>query len=508
MSYSKTLLGLMVSAAIALIVVTNFCILLLLRHSGAGTADLLWAIAPMAGPSTVAIVLVMSTLYQSLQDVLSELDAKQKEATELAGRDVLTGLANKRLLTESIQQEIGKNRRRRHGFSVLMIDLDNFKRVNDVLGHQAGDEVLKLAAARLQSLVRQGDGLARFGGDEFLMLAHTENSAELRRLCKRIVKKMAEPYDIAGREACLPASIGAVYVTEQFSAAEEYVRAADVALYEAKAKGRNCFRFFTEELDAGLQRRDKLERDLRQCLATKEHIALHFQPQIDVQGQVVGAECLFRWHHPTLGMIPAIEAISIAEETKLIDALGEFVLREAAKFARAHPSLLVAINVSPAQFCNKAGVAGRFAKIVEQTGVRADQIELEVTEQLFMKSDSGCKAQLEELRELGFRLALDDFGTGYSSLSYLRRFKVDRLKLDRSFACEERAGESIALIRAAVTLAHAIGLDVVAEGIETDAQEAVALEAGCDLLQGNLYGRPMSLDAFESFLEHRSQIAA
>jgi diguanylate cyclase (GGDEF)-like protein len=508
MNTSKSLFTLMVSAAVALIVVSNFCILLLVQEPTGNPAGLLGAIWPIALPSTIAIVLVMSTLYQSLQDVLSRLEQERRTANELALRDPLTGLANKRLLEERIEAAISSKRRGADGFAVLMIDLDHFKRVNDLLGHPTGDETLKIAAKRLEAVVREGDTVARFGGDEFLILAKAAKASEVGHLCERILESMDRTYVVAGREASLPTSIGAVFTDEELRTAEDYVRAADVALYAAKASGRNCYRLFTDELDAGLKRRAILELDLRKCLASGQRICIHYQPQIDVNRSTVGVECLFRWTHPELGSIPAQEAITIAEESRQIDALGDFVLRQAARFARAHPELLVAVNVSPAQFNRENALSKRLQKILTEMGVQPGQIELEVTEQLFMRHNDDCEAQIAELRSAGFRLALDDFGTGYSSLNYLRRFKVDRLKLDRSFSCDGRPEDNLALLRAAVTLAHAIGIEVVAEGIETQAQEAVALEAGCDILQGNRYANAMDMSSVEDFLGKSTKVAA
>ena len=246
---------------------------------------------------------------------------------------------------------------------------------------------------------------------------------------------------------------------------------------------------------------------MRSALKTGEGLAVQFQPQLAATGEIVGAEALFRWSDPNLGEIPAIEAIAIAEECHLIDALGEFVMRQSARFARKFPSLSVAVNISPVQFARSAALADTLDKIVREEGVAPEQIELELTEQLFIR-DGGCEDQVRSLRERGFRIALDDFGTGYSSLSYLRRFRVDRLKLDRSFVEEEQAFESVAVVRATVTLAHSLGMEVVAEGVETELQESIALEAGCDALQGHRYGAPLTLGEFQRHMRGRWRDAA
>jgi EAL domain-containing protein (putative c-di-GMP-specific phosphodiesterase class I) len=302
--------------------------------------------------------------------------------------------------------------------------------------------------------------------------------------------------------------VGAVVATDQLLEASDYIRAADMALYAAKAAGRNCYRFFTHELDEAAKRRDRLETDLRKALQSGSGLSVHFQPQLDAQGVVVGVESLFRWTHPTLGAIPASEAIAVAEECDLISRVSEFVFRRAARLARTHRRLSVAVNLSPLQFLREESLCESLLSIAREENVPPDQLELEVTEQLFMRLDAGCEQQIQSLRNGGFRLSLDDFGTGYSSLSYLRRFKVDRLKLDRSFVTSAAAEDNITLIRAAVTFAHSLGLEVVAEGVESPLHHSVALGAGCDAVQGNHYARPMTAEELDEFLASQCQAAA
>lgn len=498
----------MVSAAIALIVVTNFCIVRILGNQGTIGSDLVSAVWPIALPSSLAVLLVMSSLYHALHEVVAELEVRQKRADAEAQRDPLTGLANRRLLEERIQQAILRHKRDGERFSVLMLDLDNFKRINDLLGHQAGDELLKMTAERLQGLVRQTDTVARFGGDEFLILQSSAGTpATVRRLCTRISRHLGATYKLAGREVRLPASVGAVVTTDRLHQASDYIRAADMALYAAKAAGRNCYRFFTHKLDAEANRRDKLETDLRKAVQTGRDLSVHFQPQLDTHGEVVGVESLLRWTHPTLGLIPAMEAIAIAEDCDLISQVGELVFRQAARFARTHRQLFVAVNLSPLQFVRQESLCKDLLRFVEEENILPNQIELEVTEQLFMRLDAGCEQQIKNLRKAGFRLSLDDFGTGYSSLSYLGRFQVDRLKLDRSFITAA-AEENIILIRAAVTFAHSIGLEVVAEGIESPLHHSIAFEAGCDAVQGNYYASAMAAEELDGFLASERRFAA
>ena len=491
----------MVSSAVALIAVTNFCIFRLLETPGSTAEELLSAIWPMAVPASVAVILVMSVLYHMLQDVLAELDKRRSELLAKAQRDPLTGVASREFFNERLERALIRVGRTGEKFAVIMLDLDHFKKVNDLHGHQTGDELLKKTAERLQLQLRAGDTVARFGGDEFLVLqTGIRKPAEVRRLCDRICCDLQQEYQLGSLLLRLPTSLGAVISNKQLETAQDYIRAADMALYEAKRSGRNCVRFFSDELDAQLRRRDLLETDLREAVRTGTGISVHYQPQINALGIVTGVEALFRWRHPHLGDIPACEAIEVAEESQIIEALGEFVFRQAAQFARQHPDLSVAINLSPAQFSRSDNIARAMGEMARDEHIDPSQIEFEITEKLFMEIGSGSDSQIQNLRACGFRVALDDFGTGYSSLSYLRRFKVDRLKLDRSFIADTDFEENLTVVRAAVNMAHMLGLEVVAEGIETRAQEAVALESGCDLLQGRLYGMPVPADDFQDLV--------
>lgn len=508
-SYSRKLLPPMVSSAIALIAVTNYSIIDLLRTPGTLPQHLVSVVVPIALPASVAVVLVMSALYHTLQEAFRQLDNRQIDLESKAQRDALTGIASRELFEERLAQALIRFRRTGEKFAVAMLDLDHFKRINDLHGHQTGDELLKRVAERLKSQLREGDTVARFGGDEFLVLqAGVKGGPSIRGLCRRMFAELRKPYHIGSLQLQLSGSAGAVIASTRLEGTSDYVRAADVALYDAKANGRNCFRFFSDELDEQLRRRDTLERDLRVALHSGTGLSVNFQPQIASTGALRGAEALFRWNHPELGDIPAFEAIEIAEELNMIDVLGEFVFRQAATFAREYPELSVAVNLSPAQFARSTDLASKIRDMALRERVEPAQLELEITEQLFMTVGKGSDSQIQSLRDYGFRVALDDFGTGYSSLSYLRRFKVDTLKLDKSFAETNDVEENIALIRAAVSLAHLFKLEVIAEGIETDLQETVALESGCDALQGHYYGRPMTRIDFHAFMEDRLRAAA
>jgi diguanylate cyclase (GGDEF)-like protein len=489
LNHSSKLVAPIVSSSVALIAVTNFCIFRLLATSGLTGAKLLSVIWPMAVPASVAVILVMSVLYHLLQEVLTELEIRRTELLAKAQRDPLTSVGTREYFTDRLEAALVRFQRTGEKFAVVMLDLDHFKRVNDLHGHQTGDEVLKKAAEKLQSQLRACDTVARFGGDEFLILqTGVSRPSEVRQFCDRIVRELQQQFEIGPLQLRLPTSLGAVIANKRLQDAQDYIRAADLALYEAKRSGRNCVRFFSEELDEQLRRRDLLETELRQALRTRTGLTVHYQPQINATGEITGVEALFRWIHPELGEIAASEAIEIAEESELIDLIGEFVFRHAASFARQHPRLSVAVNLSPAQFSRADNLPRKMHELARKECIHPSQIEFEITEKLFMEIGGGTESQVADLREFGFRVALDDFGTGYSSLSYLRRFKVDRLKLDRSFIAEMNLQENLAVIRAVVSMAHLLGLEVIAEGIETPAQEAVALESGCDLLQGHLYG--------------------
>ena len=497
---SRKMLAPIVSSAVAIITVTNYCIFLLLRTHGS-TEQVFAAVWPMAVPATVTVILVMSTLYHVLEEVFEELEQRRGELLNKSQHDSLTGMASRELFNERLSQALARFQRTNERFAVIMLDLDHFKRVNDLHGHQSGDELLKRVAEKLQSLVRATDTVARFGGDEFLILqTDVAKPIEVRRLCDRICADLQVPYEIGSLQLRLGTSVGAVVANRQMNSPDDYVRAADMALYDAKKSGRSCHRFFSDTLDQQLRRRDQLERDLRGALQTGSGVAVHFQPQISANNKMTGVEALFRWSHPQLGCIATSEAIEIAEDSELIDKLGDFVFCRAAQFAREHPSLSVAVNLSPAQFSRSDNIAGKMRDLARKERIQPSQIEFEITERLFMEVGSGSESQIQSLRDAGFRLALDDFGTGYSSLSYLRRFKVDRLKLDKSFIAEADVEENIAVIRAAISIAHLLGLDVIAEGVETELQEAVALESGCDVLQGHRYGMPMSVEQLDAYM--------
>ena len=500
MGYSRKVGPPIVSAAVATLVLTNFATVSIIRDSGASRFELFGTIWPIVLTSAVAVILVMSFLYRSIVDLVGELEERQAIAQHQALHDQLTGLANRALLEDRLAQALTRYRRAGEHVALLMLDLDRFKQVNDTLGHNAGDALVAEVGERLRSLVRETDTVARIGGDEFAIVqVSPKGEADVRRLCERIIGVIRQPFMIGDREARVGVSIGAVFASKEVAEASELLRKADITMYRAKAAGRDCFRIFTEAMDADVQRRDQIEFSLRAELDAPDALQLHFQPVIGNRGQVVGVEGLLRWDHPTLGQVAPMDIVPIAEECGVIDQLGLMAFREACKVARRWPDLFVAVNLSPMQFRN-ADFPATLRRIAGEHDVAFGQLELEITEGLFIEHGSLCAHAIEELRRDGFRIVLDDFGTGYSSLSCLRRFPVDKIKLDRSFIDIAARDQSVAIIRAAVTLGHAMNLEVVAEGVSCVEEKQIALEAGCDAVQGHLYAHALAPEKLEAYL--------
>jgi diguanylate cyclase (GGDEF)-like protein len=438
-----------------------------------------------------------------------ELKAKEAQAHHLAYHDVLTGLPNRALFNDNAEQALI---RARHGepAAIVLLDLDRFKNVNDRFGHLAGDALIQEVGRRLARVLDRPDAVARLGGDEFAVLLQGEELAEgIEGTLDRVLADLHRPYEIFGNQAHVGASIGVALAPQYGTDRTDLMRKADIALYRAKDEGRDCYRFFTESMDETVQLRAELEEDLRNALSTGTGLSVHYQPLVDSGlRKVTGLEALLRWHHPTRGWVPPQLFVPVAEETGLIVELGDWVLREACAVAREWPALSMAVNLSPVQFCD-AGMAERFSAIVREAGVSPHQIEFEVTEGVVLDQNETVRGTLSRLRKDGFRIALDDFGTGYSSLSYLRDFEVDRIKIDKSFI--QSLGHTIdaeAIVTAVVTLGHAMGLQVTAEGVETSDQEDFLRGAGCNVLQGFLFSRAVPSHQLRGSLGEAQRAAA
>ncbi len=416
--------------------------------------------------------------------------------------DALTGLPNRSLLGDRLEQAIHAARRHRTGLAVAFVDLDHFKLVNDNLGHRQGDALLREVSRRLSLALREGDTAARQGGDEFvILLPDLVGEQDGYAVLRRVQELLAEAIEIDGRSFFVTCSIGVSLFPRDGDDAETLLRNADMAMYRAKDGGRNAIRFFTTDMDRQVQDRLEIEQELRQVLARGE-LHLAYQPQVDAgSGRVVGAEALLRWQHPRLGNVPPLRFIPLAEESGMIGPIGEWVLREACAQAQRWRAaglgeLRIAVNVSARQF-HALDLPERVGGILDETGLPAHLLELELTETMLMGNIERTEEMLHRLKHLGVELALDDFGTGYSSFAYLRRFPIDTLKIDQSFVNGMVSGsDAESIVSAIIAMAHSLRMRVVAEGVETAQQQRQLFQHGCDQMQGYLFGRPLPADAF------------
>ncbi|MGH1570499.1 putative bifunctional diguanylate cyclase/phosphodiesterase [Methylobacterium sp. P31] len=425
-------------------------------------------------------------------DDVTERRQKEAQIAHMARHDALTGLPNRVLLRERMEQVLAALRRGGRA-AVLYLDLDGFKGVNDTHGHPAGDELLRQVAQRFCATIRETDLVARLGGDEFAIIqVDLDQASGASALAERLIAALHAPFCLSGgHEVSIGTSIGVVVAEGQDVTADGLLRAADVALYRAKADGRGTWRFFEPEMDAALKARRDLERALRLALAEGQY-ELHYQPIVSARTQgLTGFEALVRWRHPERGMVSPGEFIPLAEETGLIKPLGAWVLQRACSDAARWPShLRVAVNLSPVQFTGGNLLEG-VVEALSASGLDPDRLELEITESALVQDSAAALDLLTRLRRVGVRVAMDDFGTGYSSLSYLHRFPFDKLKIDRSFVRDlGKDGSSLEIVRAIVALGKALGLSILAEGVETVDQLAILQAEGCSELQGFLFSKP------------------
>jgi diguanylate cyclase (GGDEF)-like protein/PAS domain S-box-containing protein len=422
-----------------------------------------------------------------VEDVTERRRADEKIA-HLAHYDALTDLPNRVLFREQVERELRRTSRGEQ-FALLYIDIDEFKGINDSLGHHVGDELLKVVAARLKSCIRETDLVARLGGDEFAVIQTNAGSvADVVEFVTRIHETIRQPYQCLGHQLSTDASIGIALAPRDGTDLEQLIKNADLAMYGAKADGRRTHRFFEPAMDASAKARLKMQQDLCQALVDGG-FEIHYQPVVDLRhDEVVGCEALLRWRHPERGMISPAEFIPVAEDTGLIVELGEWVLRTAcAEAARWPDHVRLAVNVSPVQLKCET-LALKIASALAASGLRASRLEIEITEAVLIRDDEAALAILHQLRAIGVRIALDDFGTGYSSLSYLKRFPFDKIKIDRSFVSDiaEIDGSS-AIVQAVVNIAAARDMTTTAEGVETLEQKDRLRALGCTEMQGYLF---------------------
>jgi diguanylate cyclase (GGDEF)-like protein/PAS domain S-box-containing protein len=458
----------------------------------------------------------------TIQDV-TELKEAEQRIRHLAHYDGITGLPNRRFFMERLQQALSQARRHNRPLAILSLVLDQFKRINDTLGHGAGNELLRAVAQRLAQVARADDTsahgdreasltpqpletVARLDGDEFSLLitelAHYHDAAKAAR---RLLEELREPFRVNGAEMFITASIGLALYPLDGEDGDALMRNAGAAMHFAREQGRDNYQFYSRAMNATALEKLSMESQLRKALDRGEFL-LHYQPKIRAStGQIVGLEALIRWSHPELGLVSPAQFIPVAEETGLIVPIGEWVLRDASQQNqawRAHgfPPVHVAVNIAGLHF-KQSGLISSVARALQESGLDPSLLELEVTESMLMQGVDATLATLFKLKDMGVRLAIDDFGTGYSSLSYLKRFPLDTLKIDRSFIKDlPRDAEDAAIAKAIIAMAHSLKLAVVAEGVETAEQLAFLQEHGCDVVQGFLFSRPVSAQDFGALL--------
>ncbi len=442
----------------------------------------------------------------TVQDITEQ---KQSEALiwQQAHFDVLTGLPNRHMLRDRLEQDIKKCKRDGLQLAVLFIDLDHFKEVNDTLGHGAGDQLLVEAARRIRSCVREADTVARMGGDEFtVILSELLDVNHLERILQALLDALARVFKLGQEQVFISASVGVTIYPLDATLIEDLFKNADQALYVAKGDGRNRYSFFTPALQEAAQTRARLAADLRTGLTGAQFQVL-YQPIVElVSGAVHKAEALIRWHHPTRGSVSPADFIPIAESTGQILEIGDWVFEQAAQQVlewrnAIDPKFQISVNRSPVQFQHSSANT-RWIDHLRALGLPGDCLSVEITEGLLLDTSASVTAQLLELHDAGVQVSLDDFGTGYSSLSYLQRFDIDFLKIDKSFISHLVADSTdLVLCKAIIVMAHELGMKVIAEGVETAQQRDLLLQAGCDYAQGYLFSRPLSVPAFEAFIQ-------
>lgn len=443
--------------------------------------------------------------YKGYIGTASDITAErlvERRISFLAHHDALTGLFNRSKFTEYLNYAVGQLGRYGKPFSVLYLDLDQFKSVNDTRGHLIGDKLLAQVSARLQETVRETDIVARLGGDEFALIVGSDCDADhCAALAERLVERLCKPYLIDNDTLSIGVSIGIAMAPNDGTRPDQILRNADLALYRAKAEGRGTYRFFETQMDADLRERRMLELELRQAIADGEFV-LHYQPLVSAQGHgVIGFEALIRWNHPIRGILPPSEFIPIAEQSGLIQQLGDWTIREACRAASTWPEgKSVAVNLSVKHF-QMSDIAAVVGEALAESGLPADRLELEITESLLLQNPEQVIAKLTDIKALGVTIAMDDFGTGYSSLSYLLKFPFDKIKIDKSFVTASSSGTAAReILRTIVSLGRSLNICVTAEGVETLDQVEFLSEIECNQLQGYYFSRPFAETGLPAYL--------
>ncbi|WP_271411436.1 putative bifunctional diguanylate cyclase/phosphodiesterase [Pseudomonas sp. Q1-7] len=451
---------------------------------------------------------------QHVNNLLRELEQVKVKLQNVAHYDALTNLPNRRAFNEYFADKLQAHAHVNRPLAVMFLDVDHFKRVNDSLGHDAGDELLKVVAERVRSALRREDMIARLGGDEFCVLAGLGSLEEAKALSQRIMQRMKEPITLAGRNVTMTTSIGISLYPDDGETCAELLKHADLALYQAKSSGRNNLHFFSNHLKHKATFELQLEEELHQALARDQGLFLNYQPILDLHsGRITKLEALVRWQHPRLGLLMPDRFIGIAEANGFIAELDTWVLRRACRdlaglAARGLHDLRVAVNCSALSLsCDE--LADKVQQALQETGLRPQRLEMEVTENALMSNVNHALQQLERIRGLGVSISIDDFGTGYSSLAYLKRLPLDTLKIDRSFAMDIPGSHAdMEIVQAIIGMAHTLHLQVVAEGVENHEQLDFLRDQGCDFIQGYLLSKPLPLTAVEDFLRHPQKLGS
>ncbi|MFQ5354976.1 MAG: putative bifunctional diguanylate cyclase/phosphodiesterase [Mariprofundaceae bacterium] len=475
----------------------------------------LWHRESYEFPAEISIVPLRmgnSLIFNGFARDISARRLAEDRLKQLAHTDVLTGLPNRQSFNTFLLQELGIARHHQQKLAVMFLDLDHFKAVNDSIGHDAGDQLLRETAKRLQDCIRDSDTIARLGGDEFVfILPNLHSNDEPSRICERILSSMRKPFYLHNHECFVGASIGISIFPRDGETLEILEKHADIAMYRAKEAGKNGFKYYEADMSRFVLKRMKMERAMRHALE-RDELKILYQPQVNIgNGTFVGLESLVRWQHPEMGTILPDEFISFAEETGLILPLGEHILRTTCEQGRAWldaglPALQLAVNFTPRQFADK-GLVEMVAGILNDSGFPPEYLEVEITESSAMENIEVSQDVLHELKKLGVKVAIDDFGTGFSSLGYLKSFPITALKIDRTFiAGVTNNDKDAAIVTTIIELAHNLGLKVIAEGVEVEEQLAFLRKHHCNFGQGYLFSKPLTADKIPDFIQASNAI--
>ncbi|MGC2625214.1 MAG: EAL domain-containing protein, partial [Candidatus Udaeobacter sp.] len=461
---------------------------------------LLTIILPLVALGTIATGILSMTMLRRLRRTSEELAKRESQARYEAKHDSLSGLPNRISMVEKIERFLLAADRGEQRAIAAYIDIDRFKDINDTLGHDAGDQLIKAVAARLKKRLGPKEFLARFGGDEFVILTVPAAPRGSAAVAERVAQAFISPFVVNGQNIRVTASVGIAFAPDNGVSADELMRHADIALYRAKNTGRDRAVTFTAEMAQEVEHRRSIELDLREALES-DALRLNYQPLISCRtGEICGIEALLRWNHPTHGAIAPADFIPIAESSGLLPAVGEWVLERAMSDSTRWPDIEIAINLSPVQF-RHLDIDKTLRALVAKHGIDPRRFVLEITEGVLLEASDRTVSILDDIRRMGFKIALDDFGTRYSSLAYLCNFKFDKIKIDRSFIRSiSKVETSRRIVQSVITLSRGLGIDVVAEGVETESEAAIMTHFGCTELQGYYFSRPIDADQMADFL--------